>query len=82
VTDLDVEALERGRVHRVFVELVHDGLGEPVRVPLLVGRGERPGPVLGIPAITLEIGSPQRFQRELVCRCSWGYGRSSATRGW
>ncbi len=50
VSALDVEELPRGRVSRLFIELVHDGMGRPLRLPLLVARGERPGPVMGLSA--------------------------------
>jgi predicted deacylase len=44
------EALPAGRVSKLQVELGHDGLGRPLRVPVLAARGERPGPVFGITA--------------------------------
>lgn len=50
VEDLDVEALPRGKRTRLLVKLVHDGLGHALRVPVIVARGERPGPVFGITA--------------------------------
>ena len=48
--ELDIESLPRGATTRVFVELVADGLAAGVRVPVLVARGHRPGPVFGITA--------------------------------
>lgn len=47
VNRLDVTAMPFG-IHRVFVELVGDGLATGVRVPVLVARGAQPGPVFGI----------------------------------
>lgn len=47
---LDVADLERGRVHRLYVQIAEEGLGMPIRVPVLVGRGERDGPVFGLTA--------------------------------
>ena len=47
---LDVESLPPGEVTRLLVELVDDGLGRPIRVPVLVARGARPGPVFGLTA--------------------------------
>ncbi|MCA9708573.1 MAG: succinylglutamate desuccinylase/aspartoacylase family protein [Myxococcales bacterium] len=38
------------RTTRVLVELVSDGLGQPVQVPVLVARGSQPGPVVGVTA--------------------------------
>ena len=50
VDTLDLEALPVGRVLRMWVELIHDGLGQPMRVPVLVARGRREGPVCGLTA--------------------------------
>ena len=50
VTRLVLDELPRGQITRVRVEMVHDGLGRPMTVPVLVARGERPGPVFGITA--------------------------------
>lgn len=47
---LDLDRLPRGCRSRLQVELVHDGLGRPLRVPILVARGEKPGPVFGVTA--------------------------------
>ena len=33
---------------RAVVELVHDDLGRPIRVPILVARGKKPGPTVAI----------------------------------
>lgn len=48
VPTLDLESLPPGAVHRLRVELAHDGLGRPVAVPVLVARGKEPGPVFGL----------------------------------
>lgn len=50
VTHLDVEELPRGRVSRVLLEVAHDGLGRSLSLPIMVARGERPGPVFGLTA--------------------------------
>ncbi|TVQ94497.1 MAG: peptidase M14 [Deltaproteobacteria bacterium] len=39
-----------GTLSRVSLTLVHDGLGRPVRVPMLVARGRHEGPLLGLTA--------------------------------
>jgi uncharacterized protein len=49
VNKLDVSQMEPG-IKRVFVELVGDGLATGVRVPVLVARGRRPGPTVGLTA--------------------------------
>lgn len=50
VDRLDLEACPPGSVSRFRVWLVADGLGDRIRLPVIVVRGVRPGPVLGITA--------------------------------
>lgn len=47
---LELDALPRGRLSPCWVDVVQDGFGAPVAVPVLVARGERPGPVFGLSA--------------------------------
>jgi predicted deacylase len=47
VADLNPEDLEPG-VHELWLHLVDDALGVPVRLPVLAARGSRPGRVVGI----------------------------------
>lgn len=49
VTDLDPKALEPG-IHELWLHLVDDALGLPVRLPVLAAIGRRPGPTIGITA--------------------------------
>jgi predicted deacylase len=48
---LNISQIERGQVSRFWLELTGSGLGNPLRVPLLVARGWNEGPVLGVTAI-------------------------------
>lgn len=50
VTRLDPEALPVGELTRLEIELIHDGMGTPMRLPVLAVRGARGGPVLGLTA--------------------------------
>lgn len=50
VTDLNLSDLEREETHKLWVELVRDGLGRATSVPVLVARGAHKGPVVGITA--------------------------------
>ncbi|MHC5020442.1 MAG: succinylglutamate desuccinylase/aspartoacylase family protein [Planctomycetota bacterium] len=50
VQALDVDALTPGRIHRLEVDLVTDDLGRQTRLPMLVARGHKPGPVFGLTA--------------------------------
>lgn len=50
VVRLNVEQLPLSRVTNVDVELVGDGLGRDILIPVIVARGPRPGPIFGITA--------------------------------
>jgi predicted deacylase len=50
VEALEVNDIPRGTETRLLVRLVHDGLGHALRVPVVVARGKKDGPVLGITA--------------------------------
>lgn len=47
---LDVEKLPAGTTHRLQIELAQDGLGCPIRVPVMVTRGRKSGPTFGLTA--------------------------------
>ncbi|MFK7929527.1 MAG: succinylglutamate desuccinylase/aspartoacylase family protein [Myxococcota bacterium] len=47
---LDLSRVPTGVVSRFWLSLAHDAFGEPIRVPILVARGTRDGPVCGITA--------------------------------
>lgn len=48
VSKLELAALPAKRRSRLMLALVTDGLGQPIRVPVIVAKGRRPGPVLGL----------------------------------
>lgn len=50
VDELDLEHWPRGSDTRLMVDLIHDGLGRSLRLPVMLGRGKHPGPVLGLTA--------------------------------
>jgi len=50
VETLAVEDLPLEHTTRLLVDLVHDGMGRAVRLPVIVVRGRREGPVFGITA--------------------------------
>lgn len=47
---LDIDALARGRSHRLWVRLVENAIARPRQVPVMVARGASEGPVVGITA--------------------------------
>lgn len=48
VQALDIESFPRGSKSQIYLELIEDPFGEPLCLPILIARGERPGPVVGI----------------------------------
>jgi predicted deacylase len=50
VETLDLEQLPRGTRTRLLIDLLHDGLGRSLRLPVMVGRGKHDGPVFGLTA--------------------------------
>ena len=50
VKNLNLDAVRPGTRHRFWVHIVSDGLGQPIKVPVMVARGLNPGPILGITA--------------------------------
>lgn len=50
VDRLDLDTFTPGSHARVAVELVHDGAGRSLQLPVLVARGADPGPVFGVTA--------------------------------
>ncbi|MFK7986763.1 MAG: succinylglutamate desuccinylase/aspartoacylase family protein [Sandaracinaceae bacterium] len=50
VAELDLAQLPGGRPNRLWLEIVHDGFGAPLAVPVIVIKGNKPGPVFGITA--------------------------------
>lgn len=50
IEELDLEMFGRGALHRVWFDITTDPFGEPISIPLLIGRGSEDGPVLGLTA--------------------------------
>ncbi|KAK9764295.1 hypothetical protein K7432_008318, partial [Basidiobolus ranarum] len=50
VSALDLQSLSSGQVHRFWVVLSEDGLNLPIKVPVIIAKGIKPGPTLGITA--------------------------------
>ncbi len=50
VQELNIEAIEPGTVARLWLQVISDGLGQPVCIPVIVVRGARPGRTLGLTA--------------------------------
>lgn len=50
VDRLDVSAVTPGTIRRFRVAMVRDGLGDIIRIPVIVLRGAEPGPAIGVTA--------------------------------
>ncbi|ORX73691.1 hypothetical protein DL89DRAFT_263710 [Linderina pennispora] len=50
VSELDLSAYPVGQISRVWVALAEDGMGLPIRVPVIIAKGTTEGPVVGITA--------------------------------
>ena len=48
--EINLEELPRGVTHRRFVKLIDDGIGMSLRIPVLIARGSKEGPKLGVVA--------------------------------
>ncbi|KAF9433632.1 hypothetical protein BGZ76_009193 [Entomortierella beljakovae] len=48
--DLDLESLPSGRLTRLWIVLAESAMSTPIKVPVIVAKGVRPGPVVGLTA--------------------------------
>ncbi len=48
---LDLEALPEGQISRFWMDLVANGIGQDILVPVVVAKGAQPGPVVGLTAV-------------------------------
>ena len=45
-----IEDFPRGQISKFWLHIINNGLGETIRVPILIARGQNDGPVLGLNA--------------------------------
>ncbi|MBK8654195.1 MAG: succinylglutamate desuccinylase/aspartoacylase family protein [Haliscomenobacter sp.] len=50
VSQLELNKIQAGKIHRFWLQLITDGMGTPVSVPVFVAKGTEKGPVLGLTA--------------------------------
>jgi len=50
IDNLDISSYDRGMVHTAWINLVQDGCGEWMKIPVIIARGAKDGPVFGITA--------------------------------
>jgi len=50
IQHLNIEDTPKGTIGEYWLHLVNNGIGEPIRIPIMVARGMHDGPVLGLTA--------------------------------
>jgi len=50
IHELVIENFPLGKVTETWLHIINNGIGEPIRIPLLIARGKQAGPVLGLTA--------------------------------
>ncbi len=50
ISDLKVKEAPKGKITRYWLQLVNDGMGVPIHIPIIVARGLEDGPVVGLTA--------------------------------
>ncbi len=48
ISELNLEQVPPGELYKYWVHIVSNGLSQPVQVPLMLIKGHKPGPVLGL----------------------------------
>ncbi|TRZ46171.1 succinylglutamate desuccinylase/aspartoacylase family protein [Robertkochia solimangrovi] len=46
----DLSQFPKGKVSKFWLHIINNGIGEPIRIPMLIARGTEDGPVLGLNA--------------------------------
>jgi predicted deacylase len=50
ITELNVESFPKGQISETWLHIINNGIGEPIRIPIVIVRGKGDGPVLGLNA--------------------------------
>lgn len=50
VHHLNIEDYPVGKISETWLHIINNGIGEPIRIPILIARGRKDGPVLGLTA--------------------------------
>ncbi len=50
IKNIDFSKIPKGKISRYWLHLVTDGMGVPIRIPLIAARGNEPGKTLGLTA--------------------------------
>lgn len=47
---LQLETFPKGEISETWLHIINNGIGEPIRIPLLIAKGKEDGPVVGLTA--------------------------------
>ncbi len=50
INEFNLYDIPKGSIKHYWLNIVHDGLGESIRIPLIVARGKKDGPTMGLTA--------------------------------
>lgn len=50
IKEVDLQSQTKGTVKKHWLQIISDGLGNPICIPILIAKGSRVGPVLGLTA--------------------------------
>lgn len=50
IHELDLQTIPAGTLSENWLHVINNGIGEPIRIPILVAKGRQEGPVLGLTA--------------------------------
>lgn len=50
ITEIDPGKLNPGQLHKYWLSIVENGIGQPILIPVIAGRGRADGPTVGITA--------------------------------
>ena len=50
ISELSIDLVPPGHIRCFWLQLVTDGMGLPVRIPVMVARGMQPGDIVGLTA--------------------------------
>ena len=48
ISTIDLHSVPPGSITRYWLELVEDGMGVPINLPLIVAKGKQKGPIVGV----------------------------------
>ena len=50
IEELNLAEMPKNTIKHYWLKLITDGLGNPINIPIIVAKGEKDGPILGITA--------------------------------